>query len=534
MGRAELLSCICTLLSVLAWLGPTRPIELRGGSSGDGGGRRGSEAGTTAGDGDDGPAGLRRAGACLALGACGMMCKEQGALAPLVPPAAAALRWVVRARQPRRQAASTTSSTALSTAAAASTTSGVAAAHGCLVGGALALVALRVRLFGGTLPAFSSVRQNPLLGLPWGGPRELGTLFAAASHLALLAWPWTAPCHDWSALLLPQRLAHAAAHHERAEHAAATAGISLPLSAASAAWAGGEGGAGGGAAGVWLTASQLGFTGAALALSLAAIAWLLLGGSSARAGAVVPGKHGYGSGSGAAAAAAAAEAADELRTVCFGVALLAVPLLPAAHVLVDVGFLVAERALFTPSAGACLLAAAAGARLLGNLGVGGRGLGQDGARQQRDGRGIDAGGIGIGKVSGGKGGGGKGTGSALKALPSALAAVALCAIVGGMAARSAARGQDWASEAALYASGLAALPASPALHYSAGQLALRSTARDLPAARASFAAALALCPSYFEASTSLSQVRACFPPRVWRRPPRDSPHSIRAGAAQTP
>ena len=51
--------------------------------------------------------------------------------------------------------------------------------------------------------------------------------------------------------------------------------------------------------------------------------------------------------------------ASFVEAACAALALLAVSYAPASHVLLPVGFVVAERTLFLPSAGACLLAALA-------------------------------------------------------------------------------------------------------------------------------------------------------------------------------
>ena len=51
-----------------------------------------------------------------------------------------------------------------------------------------------------------------------------------------------------------------------------------------------------------------------------------------------------------------------LGGVSAGVALVVIPYLPAANIVAPVGFVIAERVLYVPSIGACLLVAWMGAR----------------------------------------------------------------------------------------------------------------------------------------------------------------------------
>jgi hypothetical protein len=51
------------------------------------------------------------------------------------------------------------------------------------------------------------------------------------------------------------------------------------------------------------------------------------------------------------------EPAVRARLVAFCVALAVLPFLPASHLLLTVGFMLAERVLYLPSAGFCILAA---------------------------------------------------------------------------------------------------------------------------------------------------------------------------------
>eukprot|EP01065_Artemidia_motanka_P013762 TRINITY_DN17716_c0_g1_i1.p1 TRINITY_DN17716_c0_g1~~TRINITY_DN17716_c0_g1_i1.p1 ORF type:complete len:415 (+),score=139.56 TRINITY_DN17716_c0_g1_i1:821-2065(+) len=66
----------------------------------------------------------------------------------------------------------------------------------------------------------------------------------------------------------------------------------------------------------------------------------------------------------AALAGAAAVLASRSRVLCIGLSALLLPLLPATGLLFPVGFTVAERVLYLPSMGACVLAAAQFQRLL--------------------------------------------------------------------------------------------------------------------------------------------------------------------------
>lgn len=56
------------------------------------------------------------------------------------------------------------------------------------------------------------------------------------------------------------------------------------------------------------------------------------------------------------------------RVVTFSLAVLVVPFLPASNLLIRVGFVVAERVLYLPSAGYCLLVAVGIVTLLRRFG----------------------------------------------------------------------------------------------------------------------------------------------------------------------
>jgi hypothetical protein len=141
-----------------------------------------------------------------------------------------------------------------------------------------------------------------------------------------------------------------------------------------------------------------------------------------------------------------------------------VPLLPASHLVFNVGFFLAERTLLVPSAGAALLAALA-ARRVAVAAVAACASAPDNdasqsppARQPKPPPGP---GRRLGKRRGPP---------AAVTLAAAAALAASAAVVAALAQRSSARSFEWAREASLYASGLRALPHAPSLLYSVANL----------------------------------------------------------------
>jgi len=164
VGRAELLCAICYFLALLAWLGPT-PVIAHSSSIAPGaadalqGDRSRVVSYSTSET-------LHRAVKCLGWATVALMCKEQGALAPLVPVATHALVYTAETFQTLASTSSHSNAKSSQRLVQKSASSNRSLSQlqwlslGVLLIGSLALVLGRLCLFGRALPAFSSVRSS--------------------------------------------------------------------------------------------------------------------------------------------------------------------------------------------------------------------------------------------------------------------------------------------------------------------------------------------------------------------------------------
>ena len=165
----------------------------------------------------------------------------------------------------------------------------------------------------------------------------------------------------------------------------------------------------------------------------------------------------------------------ERAALCAALALLAIPFAPSANVLVNVGFVVAERVLYIPSMGACALLplfadAAAGA--LASLAARARAAPRRQLRLQR----------------------------------ALWSAIVLSFVVRG-ALQTVARNPEWRSDEALARSGALALPSNAKLSYNlAVCLTQRSTPERDAAALRAYEAALAAQPDYAAAHLGAARI----------------------------
>ena len=153
--------------------------------------------------------------------------------------------------------------------------------------------------------------------------------------------------------------------------------------------------------------------------------------------------------------------------------LLLLPMVPASHLLVGVGTTVAERLLYTPSVGFCmLLGAAASAALRAPRAPRGRGRRSDALQ-------------------------GQGRRRLRRRLRRAALALLLAALTAAAAARAARRNADWASSEAITLASAAACPGSAKAQLSLGTS--RLAAADEAGARRAFRRALAIHADYPDA-----------------------------------
>jgi len=157
VGRAELLCAACYFLALLSWLGPTNVAASPSGSTHSpdiDASRVGKSAETSL-----STTGIfLRAVKCVVWAGVALMCKEQGALAPLVPVAAYALAHTVGIAQNWASSYSNAESSHKQLRGILSPQLPPWVSLGVLLIGSLALVLGRLCLFGSALPAFSSVR----------------------------------------------------------------------------------------------------------------------------------------------------------------------------------------------------------------------------------------------------------------------------------------------------------------------------------------------------------------------------------------
>jgi hypothetical protein len=152
-------------------------------------------------------------------------------------------------------------------------------------------------------------------------------------------------------------------------------------------------------------------------------------------------------------------------------ALLLLPFVLSANLLVTVGFVVAERTLYTPSIGVSILFGWGAARLC------------------------------------------SASSSTLSQLRRALVAVALVALLGACSWRTWDRNGVWLNKRTLFESGLRVVPLNPRMHYDLGVLQLetangrpKSETADREAAIASFGSAIAICPFHTDAMVNRGTV----------------------------
>lgn len=157
VGRAELLCAACYFLALLSWLGPTNVAASSSGitHSPD---TDASRVGMSAEASLSTTGTFLRAGECVAWACVALMCKEQGALAPLVPVAAYALAYSVGVVRNWASSYSNAESSHKQLRGILSPQWPPWLSLGVLLIGSLTLVFGRLCLFGRAMPAFSSVR----------------------------------------------------------------------------------------------------------------------------------------------------------------------------------------------------------------------------------------------------------------------------------------------------------------------------------------------------------------------------------------
>jgi hypothetical protein len=173
-----------------------------------------------------------------------------------------------------------------------------------------------------------------------------------------------------------------------------------------------------------------------------------------------------------------AEAAAGRRAAFLALALLVVPFLPAAHFLLDVGYVVAERLLYLPSAGFCLLAALAIGRAADALLAPATAQARQ-PPQPRQSTGASRG----------------------------LAAAAVAVLIAVYTARTLQRNPEWRSESTLYQAGLRALPTNCKMHYNYATT-MAPTPGNVHERMQHFERAIALYPKYTEAYTNFGALLA--------------------------
>lgn len=188
------------------------------------------------------------------------------------------------------------------------------------------------------------------------------------------------------------------------------------------------------------------------------------------------------------------------RLVVMAVAFIVIPFLPASNLFFRVGFVVAERALYLPSVGHCLLVALGLSRLLQRFAV-------------------DAGDAVAGQPLLRAAAAPKAAASMVSSLwdtaPQAWRAVshyvlpplllaAFSALMVLHCARSATRSRDWTSEARLFASGTTVCPLNAKVHYNVAKVLADSGHTNEAIAR--YRVAISLSPEYDQAMNNLANM----------------------------
>jgi hypothetical protein len=208
--------------------------------------------------------------------------------------------------------------------------------------------------------------------------------------------------------------------------------------------------------------------------------------------------------------------------------ILVVPMIPALHVFVDIGTLVAERLLYTPSVGYCTLLGLLVSRALRRVSAA-----EAEHAAPRHGKGQNQGGERSSNGSPGVGGSRRRAWWARNALW--VAVVTLLALGLG---RTVLRNRDWASSHAITAATARACPGSAKAQLSMGTMHLQR--QELQEARASFRRALAIHPQYPDAIYWLGRVAFMegrvkdAEPLLQVRPPRRLMRATRAAVALPP
>ena len=206
--------------------------------------------------------------------------------------------------------------------------------------------------------------------------------------------------------------------------------------------------------------------------------------------AVGEGKKGAGTGTGGGSSARELGAAAGA-----GLGLLALPFLPASNLFVNVGFTLAERVLYTPSCGYCLLVAAAAEALL-----------------------LRAQGAGSSSPSASSASASSASSSPPSPLPRLLLRLLLLGYISACGTRTWSRNLHWATEGALFASAVDACPGNAQNHWGT---ATTNFADLSPEQEASFTRACELAPANGNFANSLAILYA----------KRGGPVNLRRGVA---